>query len=121
MSNYNCIFQRYKNCTAWRNAKETSLKNEMNLFDESVLMKNLIYNVSKRLGFSYNLSSGEVQLNIIAGKTMNIGTPPIHTHTHTATWARQQVRYKKDTDNIYGSQNLIFVKYIFIYRNIFYY
>ena len=55
----NHIFQGYTNCSAWNHAKKTELNREMKLYEESTLMGNLIYNISQRLGYSYNLSAGK--------------------------------------------------------------
>lgn len=53
------MLHQYNNCSTWEEAKVT-LEKEMHLFDESSLMKDLMYNVSRRLGFLNNLPKENV-------------------------------------------------------------
>lgn len=51
------FFQPNHNCSVWKTSTQSEgLKRETEKFRNSNLMKSLIYSVSKRLGFRYNLT-----------------------------------------------------------------
>lgn len=56
--------QPYNNCPEWDDLSGAS-KQERKKFDQTEFMSNVIYNVSRRLGFDYNLTQGEILLSFL--------------------------------------------------------
>jgi len=56
----NLISQAYKTCSVWKNEEnEGSFENmERSRFDAGPEFQNLLRNVSRRIGFLYNISAG---------------------------------------------------------------
>jgi hypothetical protein len=65
----------YENCTRWREQVEEKgmLEHELTLFRQSVTFQNTLADVTTRLGFQYNMSSGNIQNYIRSFSPIIIG------------------------------------------------